>query len=60
MPESILNSYTKTRGAGSHAEIYALNEALWAREKAGIAANLDDLFLSGGVKIWKEQPLMRQ
>ena len=46
MPESILNSYTKTRGAGSHAEIYALNEALWAREKAGIAANLDDLYLN--------------
>lgn len=46
MPESILNSYTKTRGAGSHAEIYALNEALWAREKAGIATNLDDLYLN--------------
>ena len=46
MPNSILSSYSKTKGAGSHAEIYALNDALWAREAAGIPIKLDELYLN--------------
>ncbi|XBX03652.1 YwqJ-related putative deaminase [Enterocloster clostridioformis] len=46
MPEDILSSYRRTKGAGSHAEIFALNDALWAREAVGIPASLDDLYLN--------------
>lgn len=34
MPKNIRDSYIKTKGAGSHAEVNALNEALLAREGA--------------------------
>ncbi len=34
MPVDVINSYVKTKGAGSHAEIYALNEAWLARPGA--------------------------
>ena len=41
MPNDVLNSYIKTRGAGSHAEVNALNEALLARPDA----SLDDFMV---------------
>jgi uncharacterized Zn-binding protein involved in type VI secretion len=34
MPKDVLDSYIKTHGAGSHAEIYALNDAMLARPGA--------------------------
>lgn len=36
MPQNIYDSYFKTKGAGSHAEVNALNEALLAQEGASI------------------------
>lgn len=41
MPKNIRDSYIKTKGAGSHAEVNALNEALLARE----GANIDDFMI---------------
>lgn len=49
MPENgIYSEYNKyTLGAGSHAEIYALNKALTARGEAGITTNsLNELMLT--------------
>ncbi|MEM1181528.1 MAG: RHS repeat-associated core domain-containing protein, partial [Acidobacteriota bacterium] len=31
---------------GAHAEIHALNQALWAREAAGVAISLDEIFMA--------------
>ena len=36
MPENIRKSYVKTKGAGSHAEVNALNEALLSRKSSTI------------------------
>ncbi len=33
MPEAIENSYIATNGKGTHSEIYALNDLLWAHDK---------------------------
>ena len=41
MPDDILLSYTKTHGAGSHAEIYAVNKALLDDKNV----NIDDLLI---------------
>lgn len=41
MPDDILLSYIRTHGAGSHAEIYAVNKALLDYENA----NIDDLLV---------------
>lgn len=41
MPQNILNSYNKTKRAGSHAEVNALNEALLARK----GANIDEFMI---------------
>ena len=41
MPQDILDSYKKTKRAGSHAEVNALNEALLARK----GANIDEFMI---------------
>ena len=41
MPDDLLLSYAKTRGAGTHAEIYAVNKALLDYENV----NVDDLLI---------------
>lgn len=38
MPDDVFESYIKTLGAGSHAEIYAANKALLANPNANISA----------------------
>ena len=42
MPQEILDSYKYTKGAGSHAEIIALNDAL----KASPNSSLDDFMVN--------------
>lgn len=41
MPKAVRDSYERTRGAGSHAEVYAVNKALLANPDA----NIDDLIV---------------
>ncbi|MCI4054716.1 hypothetical protein MMK25_02155 [Bacillus cereus] len=36
MPQEVIDSYTFTKGAGSHAEVIALNKALKANPSAGL------------------------
>lgn len=41
MPQDVIDSYTFTKGAGSHAEVLALNQALLANP----GANVDDFLV---------------
>ena len=48
MPREVLEIYTKTKGSGSHAEIFALNDALHSRPGSQISDFLGYTINSGG------------
>ncbi len=59
MPKNILNGYKKSKGAGSHAEILALNEALLSREGSKLSDFMIYVVKSNGSQKLRGTPVPR-
>ncbi|WJQ80276.1 YwqJ-related putative deaminase [Brevibacillus brevis] len=59
MPDEILHGYEKTKGAGSHAEIFALNDALLSRSGSNLSDYMIYVIKSNGSKKLRGTPVPR-
>lgn len=50
IPDEVITSYIKTKGAGTHAEVHALNDAMLARPGSTESDFLLQVINSGGAK----------